>query len=126
MLSEGENYPAIGGGPDDIDSPIPTEEPIGVIGSVPIIPGGGYVITDPELKITDNIGTEYKPVIEPETGSIISVSPINTVVIDVENGETLPVISVRSSIGSGAFIKPIIGRISPPTTELVQVIDCVR
>ncbi len=126
MLSEGENYPAIGGGPDDIDSPIPTEEPIAVIGSVPIIPGGGYVITDPELKITDNIGTEYKPVIEPETGSIISVSPINTVVIDVENGETLPVISVRSSIGSGAFIKPIIGKVSPPTTELVQVIDCVR
>ena len=57
-----------------------------------------------------------------EDGRIISVKPINIIQVNV-----LPKLRVVSGSGSGALLKPIIGRLpeSKPGQKLIQVIDCV-
>ena len=54
-------------------------------------------------------------------GKIISAIPINS--IEISN---IPKITIVSSTGSGALIKPIIGRLPlTPQGEIIQIIDCV-
>ena len=68
--------------------------------------------------ITDG-NTEYSVSIS--EGKIISATPINS--IEIGN---LPKITINSSTGSGAIIKPIVGRLPlTPQGEIIQIIDCV-
>ena len=111
MISEGENYPVVSNNDDAINS---DQIPIGVIATQIVSGGSGYV----DAVATDG-NTEYSLTID--NGEIISAIPINSVEIT-----DLPKISVTSSTGSGAFIKPIIGRLpTTPQGEIIQIIDCV-
>ena len=57
-----------------------------------------------------------------DNGRIISATPINNV-----KTMKLPKITVKSSTGSGAIIKPILGRLPlTPQGEVLQIIDCVK
>ena len=58
---------------------------------------------------------------ENQNGRIISAKPLNNIQI-----QDLPVITVTSKTGSGALIKPVIGRLPlTPQGDVVQVIDCI-
>ena len=133
MISEGENYPVVGGiePPDDTEfidnSPVPPDVPVGVIDVEVIAPGDGYVPGE-TIVIDDNGGgdtdddggdtTEYTVVID--DGQIVSVKPIN-----ITRTDRLP--KLVATVGTGAILKPIIGRIpkAPPGQEIIQNIDCV-
>ena len=111
MISEGENYPVVSNNDDAINS---DQIPMGVIATQIVSGGSDYV----DAVATDG-NTEYSLTIN--NGEIISAIPINSVEIT-----DLPKISVTSSTGSGAFIKPIIGRLpTTPQGEIIQIIDCV-
>ncbi len=111
MITEGENYPVVSDNSDAINS---DEVPIGVVEAIVVEGGSGYV----DAVISDE-NTEYSVTIE--DGKIISAIPINS--IEITN---LPKITVTSSTGSGAFIKPVIGRLPlSPQGEVLQIIDCV-
>ena len=131
MLSVGENYPAVGtitipgeddddggGGLGVINSPISSEEiEVGVIDVVIDDPGDDY---DPvETEVIDDIGTPYNVVVN-DDGNIISVKPINIV-------RTTRLPKLKATIGTGAILRPIIGRIpeAPPGQNVIEVIDCV-
>ena len=64
------------------------------------------------------IEIEFDVVID--EGRIISVKPINIIQVNI-----LP--KLRATGGSGALLKPIIGRLpeSKPGQKVIQVIDCV-
>ena len=130
MLSVGENYPAVGtitipgedddddGGLGVINSPISSEEiEVGVIDVVIDDPGDDY---DPvETEVIDDIGTPYNVVVN-DDGNIISVKPINIV-------RTTRLPKLKATIGTGAILRPIIGRIpeAPPGQNVIEIIDCV-
>jgi hypothetical protein len=85
-------------------------------------PGDDYpedteIITDlvPE---DDDDEIEFDVVID--EGRIISVKPINIIQVNI-----LP--KLRATGGSGALLKPIIGRLpeSKPGQKVIQVIDCI-
>ena len=128
MLSVGENYPAVGtitipgedddGGLGVINSPISSEEiEVGVIDVVIDDPGDDY---DPvETEVIDDIGTQYNVVVN-DDGNIISVKPINIV-------RTTRLPKLKATIGTGAILRPIIGRIpeAPPGQNVIEIIDCV-
>ena len=112
MISVGENYPT---SPIDEGDAINSDNvPVGVIDTNIINTGSGYedaVVTD------DN--TEYDIIIE--NGRIIDAKPLNNIKID-----ELPVITVTSNTGTGALIKPILGKLPlTPQGEVIQVIDCI-
>lgn len=104
IVSEGENYP-VGGDvePQIVDDVIIDD------------PGEDY---DPGDIIVDDLGGTYAPVVD--NGKIISVKPININVIT-----DLPVITVKSKTGTGAVLRPILKKYSPPQGEVKQVIDCI-
>ena len=128
MISEGENYPV--SPPDntniDIDDdpngPIDPDTPIGII-DVVVIDGGEDYPEDTEI-ITDLVPEDDDDEIEFDVvideGRIISVKPINIIQVNI-----LP--KLRATGGSGALLKPIIGRLpeSKPGQKIIQVIDCV-
>ena len=63
--------------------------------------------------------TDYDVIIQ--NGRIIDAKPLNNIKI-----ENIPIISITSKTGSGASLKPIIGRLPlTPQGEVVQVIDCI-
>ena len=108
MLSEGENYPVSVDSSDAINS---DEIPTGVVKTVIVNSGSGYVDAEAE---------GYDLTID--NGRIISATPINNV-----KTIELPKITVKSSTGSGAIIKPILGRLPlTPQGEVIQIIDCVK
>lgn len=91
-------------------------------------PGRDY---DETTTVTDEFGNDYEVIIdigeEDSTGSILKVRPINIIVVN-----TLPTLTVISSSGSGAILRPIIGPAPTPEQirsrrggELKQVIDCI-
>lgn len=103
IVSDGENYPA---NVDDEDI---------VVTNVHILKSGtGYASND---SVTDNNGNEYS--ITVDDGKIISAIPINTRKIN-----SLPSISIKSSTGDGALLRPLLGKYKPQT-EVIKVIDCV-
>ena len=107
MLSEGENYPISNDNTDAINS---DEIIMGVVSTQIINTGSGYVDAEAE---------GYNLTID--NGKIISATPINNV-----KTTELPKITIKSSTGSGAIIKPILGRLPlTPQGEVLQIIDCV-
>jgi len=111
MITEGENYPVVSDNSDAINS---DEVQIGVIDTIIVDGGSGY-----EDAVVNDGNTEYNITID--NGKIISAIPINS--IEITN---LPKINVTSSTGSGALIKPVIGRLPlSPQGEVLQIIDCV-
>jgi len=112
IISEGENYPTSSNVEDAINS---DEIPMGVIKTHIINTGSGY---GNDTVITDG-NTEYSVTIN--DGKIISAIPINSIAIS-----KIPKITIVSSTGSGALIKPIVGRLPlTPQGEIIQIIDCV-
>jgi len=102
----GENYPS-NEDPEDEKQVVDTEI---------IEPGSGY---QPGDTITDNLGNQYKPVIE--NGGIVKATPINSPKVT-----EIPIITPISDTGSGAIIMPIIDNIDPIVSGDVQsVIDCI-
>ena len=102
LSSIGENYP------------VEEVEPLIVIRVDIINPGSGF--NDGDI-VSDNLGNLYNADIF--GGSIIRVTPINTV--DVTE---LPRITITSVSGSGAILIPKLGKRSPQE-EVTQVIDCI-
>ncbi len=101
LISEGENYPV-----GDVNSYVVT--------SVDVVdPGNGYSDGD---TVVDNIGNTYSAQIF--NGSIIKVTPINTV--DLNDS---PVLTVLSATGTGAILKPNLD--TKPQGDIKQVIDCI-
>ena len=108
VISIGENYPVSPA--DDLDAVNADQVPVGVIDTIVVNSGQGYV---------DAVAEGYDLVIQ--NGRIISAKPLNNIQI-----QDLPVITVTSKTGSGALIKPVIGRLPlTPQGEVVQVIDCI-
>lgn len=127
MISEGENYPV---SPPDIDidpeddptGPIDPDTPVGIIDVEILDPGDDYpedtkIIIDPAPEDDDD-EIEFDVIID--EGRIISVKPINIIQVNI-----LP--KLRATGGSGALLKPIIGRLpkSKPGQKVIQVIDCI-
>ena len=107
MLSEGENYPVSNDSNETLNS---DDVPMGVISTQIINGGKGYEDAEAE---------GYNLTID--NGRIISVTPINNV-----KSTDLPKIIIKSSTGTGAVIKPIIGRLPlTPDGEVLQIVDCV-
>lgn len=131
MISEGENYPV---SPPDIDidpeddptGPIDPNIPIGIIDVEILDPGDDYpedtkIIIDPSPEDDDGqIGGNVEFDVVIDEGRIISVKPINIIQVNI-----LP--KLRATGGSGALLKPIIGRLpeSKPGQKVIQVIDCI-
>ena len=86
-------------------------------------PGQNYESDD--IEITDQFGNVYEPVLE--DGSIVDVVPINIIVVN-----TYPILTVKSDLGFGAALRPVLGpRSLIPSVrtrkggELKKVIDCI-
>ena len=131
MISEGENYPV---SPPDIDidpeddptGPIDPNIPVGIVDVEILDPGDDYpedtkIIIDPAPEDDDDqIGGNVEFDVVIDEGRIISVKPINIIQVNI-----LP--KLRATGGSGALLKPIIGRLpeSKPGQKVIQVIDCI-
>ena len=113
ILSGGENYPT---SPSDEGDAINSDSiPFGVTDTNIINTGSGYE----DAVVRDDNDTEYDVIIQ--NGRIIDAKPLNNVKVD-----EIPVITVTSNTGTGALIKPVIGRLPlTPQGEVVQVIDCI-
>ena len=130
IISEGENYPVIPPDntntdpEDDPITPLDPDTPIGII-DVVVIDGGEDYPEDTEI-ITDLVPKDDDDEIEFDVvideGRIISVKPINIIQVNI-----LPKLRATGTGGSGALLKPIIGRLpeSKPGQKIIQVIDCV-
>ena len=124
VISVGENYPVSPA--DDSDAINADQVPVGVIDTIVVNTGQGYVdavVTDDNVIESETTFSrndiKYDVVIQ--NGRIISVKPINNIQI-----QDVPTITVTSKTGSGALIKPVIGRLPlTPQGEVVQVIDCI-
>ena len=129
MISEGENYPVTPPDntntdpEDDPTTPLDPDIPVGII-DVEIIETGTGIVDPPIITIDPPIesGDSDEPIFDVviDEGRIISVKPINIIQVN-----TLPKLLVTG--GSGAILKPIIGRIpeSKPGQKVIQVIDCI-
>jgi hypothetical protein len=102
IVSEGENYP------------VEDDEDYTVTDTTVLSPGIGY---SPDDTATDDNGNEYS--LRVDNGRIISATPINNVKVD-----TLPNITINTSTGIGALIRPLMGTFTPQG-EVISVIDCV-
>ena len=98
ILSGGENYPT---SPSDEGDAINSDSiPFGVTDTNIINTGSGYE----DAVVRDDNDTEYDVIIQ--NGRIIDAKPLNNIKI-----ENIPIISITSKTGSGASLKPIIGRL---------------
>jgi hypothetical protein len=102
IVSEGENYP------------VEDDEEYTVTDTTVLSPGIGY---SPDDTATDDNGNEYS--LRVDNGRVISATPINNVKV-----ETLPNITINTSTGIGALIRPLMGPFTPQG-EVISVIDCV-
>lgn len=123
MISTGENYPA-GSVDIQVGSDISTESdniPFGVTSIFVVSQGTGYSVGDIAF---DDIGNEYELTID--NGRIITVGFSNTSQLNIIKTQTLPEITINTSTGRGAILKPIIGRLPvTPQGKVEQVIDCI-
>jgi hypothetical protein len=106
ITSSGEGYPI---------SEQYNTQPYGVVDVTVQSSGTGYSASD---TASDNFGNTYSLTVD--NGFIISAQPINTTEIS-----TLPVITVNSTTGSGAILKPVIGLLSELKTEVTSQVDCI-
>ena len=110
MVSIGENYPVASASPEYTSDPN-----IAVIAVEILNPGTGYIATD---TASDNFKNDYKLTVE--NGKIVSAQVINTKRI-----QNLPTITVNSTTGRGAVLKPIVGRVKfNPPEKLTRIVDC--
>ena len=113
VVTPGENYPVI-------------EENVGdkeytVDHVVVISPGEDYKEDD---VIQDNVGNVYDKILD-ANGKILNVIPPNPTIDNVIPVDGIPQLTIQSSTGFGAIIKP---QIAPRPTyqgEIKQVIDCI-
>ena len=113
IVTPGENYPVI-------------EENVGdkeytVDHVVVISPGEDYKEDD---VIQDNVGNVYDKILD-ANGKILNVIPPNPTIDNVIPVDGIPQLTIQSSTGFGAIIKP---QIAPRPTyqgEIKQVIDCI-
>ena len=111
VVTPGENYPAI----DDTNAEY-------IIDHVAVIDTGvGYTQND---VITDNVGNVYTQVVD-DDGRILNVIPPNPSLNNVVPVKDIPFLSIESSTGSGADIKPQIAPRPSYQGEIKQVIDCI-
>jgi hypothetical protein len=123
MVSPGENY-SIGNVNSQVGIATTIGNTYGVVSVAVVNQGLEYSTEDIAF---DNLGNTYELTINTGTnGSISSVQVINTKSI-----QDLPKITVESATGSGAVLKPILGKLSivPPSSsstkaKLTTVIDC--
>jgi len=102
IVSEGENYP------------VEDDDEYTVIDTTVLSPGIGY---SPDDTAIDDNGNEYSLTVD--NGRVISATPINNVKV-----ETLPNITINTTTGIGALIRPLMGPFTPQG-EVISVIDCV-
>jgi len=108
VISEGENYPVSPS--DDLDAINADQVPVGIIDTIVVNSGQGY---------EDASADGFDIVVQ--NGRIISVKPLNSIQI-----QNIPTITITSKTGSGALVKPVIGRLPlTPQGEVIQVIDCI-
>ncbi len=104
IVSPGEGYP------------LGNQDTSGVVDVYVESAGSGYSADD---TATDNLGNTYTLTVD--NGAIISAKPINIV-----EATELPIITVNSSTGSGAILRPLFGSIENiPPKEIKKQIDCI-
>jgi hypothetical protein len=112
MVSVGENYPVI-----NVDPEYTTDSNTGVIDVVIVNPGVDYTPKDTAF---DNLQNEYKLTVD--GGKIVSAQVINTTRV-----QDLPTITITTTTGRGAVLKPIIGRFSRiAPAEVTRIVDCPK
>ena len=111
VVTPGENYPAI----DDSNTEY-------VVDHVAVIDTGeGYTQND---VITDNVGNVYTQVLDND-GRILNVIPPNSSLNNIVPVKDIPFLTIDSSTGVGANIKPQIAPRPSYQGEVKQVIDCI-
>ena len=112
----------------------PSSPTYGEITSIVIInPGENYPADDEELPlyiggvVIENPGSDYEPTdtiddfdITVEDGEITNVDIVNQ-----RPYNDLPELNINTSTGFGAQIRPLMTKVKPSQTEVLQVIDCV-
>jgi hypothetical protein len=114
MVSVGENY-TVSFVEDQTSS---TQTSYSVTRVQIVNSGNNYTSKD---VVKDNKGNTYS--IKVDNGRIVEVIPNTLINIPVTD---LPIITVSSSTGTGAILKPILDDYRPPQGELKQVIDCIK
>ena len=103
--------------PPPNNNPIPNNPYIGSTVNDVIVDDTGSNYSTGDIGI-DTFGNTYTLIIN--NGQIIQAQPINKIEVD-----DLPVITVKSDTGSGAILRPILGRINPVPQGKIQFIrDC--
>jgi hypothetical protein len=103
--------------PTPNNNPIPNNPYIGSTVNDVIVDDTGSNYSTGDIGI-DTFGNTYTLIIN--NGQIIRAQPINKIEVD-----DLPVIAVKSDTGSGAILRPILGRINPVPQGKIQFIrDC--
>ena len=113
IVTPGENYPVIDENTGDKEYTI---DHVAVIS-----PGEGYTQED---IIEDNVGNIYDKIID-NTGKILNVIPPNPTNVNVIPVTDIPLLTIQSSTGFGAIIKPQIAPRPSYQGEIKQVIDCI-
>ena len=113
VVTPGENYPVINENTDDIEYTVDHV--------VVVAPGEDYKEED---IIQDNEGNVYGKILD-ENGKILNVIPPNPINVNVFPVKTVPKLTIQSSTGFGAIIKPQIAPRPNYQGEIKQVIDCI-
>ena len=113
IVTPGENYPVIDENTGDKEYTI---DHVAVIS-----PGEGYTQED---IIEDNVGNVYDKILD-NTGKILNVIPPNPTNVNVIPVTDIPLLTIQSSTGFGAIIKPQIAPRPSYQGEIKQVIDCI-
>ena len=113
VVTPGENYPVISENTDDIEYTVDHV--------VVVTPGEDYKEED---IIQDNEGNVYNKILD-ENGKILNVIPPNPINVNVFPVKTVPKLTIQSSTGFGAIIKPQIAPRPNYQGEIKQVIDCI-
>ena len=113
VVTPGENYPVINENTDDIEYTVDHV--------VVVVPGEDYKEED---IIQDNEGNVYGKILD-ENGKILNVIPPNPINVNVFPVKTVPKLTIQSSTGFGAIIKPQIAPRPNYQGEIKQVIDCI-
>ena len=113
VVTPGENYPVI---EENIGDKEYTVDHVAVIS-----PGENYKEED---VIEDNVGNVYEKILD-ENGKILNVIPPNPIINDVIPVKDIPQLTIQSTTGFGAIIKPQIAPRPSYQGEIRQVIDCI-
>ena len=113
VVTPGENYPVI---EENIGDKEYTVDHVAVIS-----PGENYKEED---VIEDNVGNVYEKILD-ENGKILNVLPPNSTINNVIPVKDIPQLTIESTTGFGAIIKPQIAPRPSYQGEIRQVIDCI-